>query len=340
VELSSEYLIEVFYTYCKRPFHKKYQNIFNAECPICKEGKSTGRQRRLFYFPNKNYFYCHNCARSWKPFDWVKEVTHLTVPEILKENSKHLQNPKKTSLKIYQHECLKANDFEKTNRDILPEGCVDLTDKTQIDYYKNNSIVQHAYVYCNKRRLFQAANACAKLYVSLDDKIHKNRLIIPFFSQENKIVSYQSRALFENQTPRYLTKFGEKPVFNINNIVADIPYVFVFEGPIDSMFVKNGVALAALSPTHKQLEQLKALIGYQLIFVFDNDKNNQQTQQRIKKHIKGGSHVFIWPNELSRYKDFNEICCSLDLNEISWNFIVKNSAFGPAALLKYNLCKN
>ena len=336
MDLSSEYLIEVFYTYCKRPFHKKYQNIFNAECPVCKEGKSTGRQRRLYYFPNKNYFYCHNCARSWKPFEWVKEVTHLTVPEILKENNKYIQDIKPNSL-IQRQEKQKKAPLLQSEQDILPDGCVDLTDKAQLDYYKHNSVVQRAYAYCTERRLFNAINKCSKLYASLDDKIHKNRLIIPFFSSDNKVISYQSRALFKDQKPRYLTKMGEKPVFNINNVDAEIPYIFIFEGPIDSMFVKNGVALAALSPTHKQLEQLKGLIGYELIFVFDNDKNNQQTQQRIEKHIKGGSHVFIWPSEISQYKDFNEVCCKLNLNEISWKFVVKNSTSGPAALLKHNL---
>lgn len=336
IELSSEYLIEVFYTFCKRPYHKKYQNIFNAECPICKEGKSVGRQRRLFYFPNKNYFYCHNCARSWKPFEWVKEVTQLTVPEILKENKKYLLN-KTPSTKIVSFQ--NSTNDNINVQDILPANCVDLTDQTQLEYYKNNKIVKVAYQYCVKRRLFDAVNSCKKLYVCLDDKIHKNRLVIPFFSEENKIISYQTRALFENQIPRYLTKIGEKPVFNINNITSDIPYVFVFEGPIDSMFVKNGVALAALAATHKQIEQLKSLIGYQLIFVFDNDKNNKQTQKRIEKHIKSGSHVFIWPKELEQFKDFNEICCKLNLNEISWNFIVKNSTFGDIALLKHILSK-
>ena len=87
MELNQEFLIETFYSYCRRPVHKKYQNVFNAECPVCKEGKSAGRTRRLFYFPHKQYFYCHNCVKSWRPFEWVKDVTGWTFPEIVRKNN-------------------------------------------------------------------------------------------------------------------------------------------------------------------------------------------------------------------------------------------------------------
>jgi hypothetical protein len=134
-----------------------------------------------------------------------------------------------------------------------------------------------------------------------------------------------------------LTKFGEKELFGLSNIDSSIPYVFVFEGPIDSMFIKNGVALAALSPTEKQAQQLSNLIGYQQIYVIDNDKNNKQTSRKVDKFIKEGKTVFMWPKDLIRFKDFNEICTELELNEISWKFVVSNSFKGQQASLKRRL---
>jgi len=106
------------------------------------------------------------------------------------------------------------------------------------------------------------------------------------------------------------------------------------------MFVRNGVAMASLAPTEKQLQQLSNLIGFELIFVFDNDKNNKQTAKKIEKYIKDKKKIFIWPKEFSRFKDFNEICCSLELDEIKWKFIVKNTAAGPEALIKQKLLKS
>lgn len=336
MELNQEFLIEVFYSFCKRPIHKKYQNVFNAECPVCREGKSAGRSRRLFFFPHKNYFYCHNCSKSWRPFEWVKEVTSWTFPEIIKRNKeKEGSSSQVKKLVSMQKQVQKLVEIPS-----LPENSVDLTDSSQVAFFKENKYVRLALEYVEERRLFKAINRCKKLLVSLDDRIHKNRLIIPFYNQQEEIVCYQSRALTQNQFPKYLTKFGEKEIFNLNNIVEEIPYIFVFEGPIDSMFVKNGVAMASLAPTEKQIQQLNSFIGYEQIWVFDNDKNNQQTARKIQKYIKAGKKIFIWPKEFQKFKDFNEICCSLELDEIPWKFVVKNSADGPSAMIKQKLLKS
>lgn len=332
MELNQEFLLETFFSYCKRPLHKKYQNVFNAECPVCKEGKSAGRSRRLFYFPHKGYFFCHNCSKSWRPFEWVKEVTTMTIPEIIKRNNEKAgenQLPEKYVKPVEEKVELVISD--------LPEGSVDLTDETQVQFYHTNKFVKLALEYCRNRRLFTATNSCSKFYVALEDKVHRNRLVIPFYGDNNKVICYQTRALTSNQFPKYLTKFGEKELFGLNNVDSTIPYVFVFEGPIDSMFVKNGIAMASLSPTEKQLQQINNLIGFEQIYVFDNDKNNAQTSRKIEKYIKERKKIFIWPKEFSRFKDFNEICCSLELDEIPWKFVVKNSAKGPEALIKQKL---
>lgn len=337
MELNQEFLIETFYSYCKRPLHKKYQNAFNAECPICKEGKSAGRSRRLFYFPHKQYFFCHNCSKSWRPLEWVREVTALTFPEIIRRNNEKAGEVSQSVPTLIRNTVIEPASVVISD---LPENSIDLTDLSQVEFYKDNKYVKLALEYCHKRRLFTATNSCNKFYVSLEDRVHKNRLVIPFYGDNNKIICYQTRALTQNQFPKYLTKFGEKELFGLPNVDSSIPHVFVFEGPIDSMFVKNGVAMASLAPTEKQMNQLASLIGYETIYVFDNDKNNDQTSRKIEKYIKEGKKIFIWPKEFSKFKDFNEICCSLDLNEIPWNFVLKNSAKGSEALIKQKLFKS
>ena len=334
MELNQEFLIETFYSFCKRPIHKKYQNVFNSECPVCKEGKSTGRSRRLFYFPNKQYFYCHNCLKSWRPFDWVKEVTGWTFPEIVKKNKEKegVVYTKKVVTPLKQTKEVVISD--------LPQNSIELTDPTQVEYFKDNKYVKLALEYCQSRRLLTSVNSCKRFYLSLEDKVHKNRLVIPFFDESNKVVCYQTRALTQNQFPKYLTKFGEKELFGLANIDSELPYVFIFEGPIDSMFVKNGLAMASLSPTERQLQQLNNLIGYEQIWVFDNDKNNQQTSRKILKYTNEGKRIFIWPKEFMKFKDFNEVCCSLELDEIPWKFVVKNSAQGQEAFIKQKLLKH
>ena len=328
MELNQEFLVEVLYTHCRRPIHKKYQNVYSAECPVCKEGKSAGRSRRLFYFPHKQYFFCHNCSKSWRPFEWVKEITNLTVSEIIKRNAEKLGN-------VYLPVISQAKLAEPLPD--LPDNSIEITDDQQYTFYKDNKYIKLAYDYCIQRRLFTAINGCKRFFVSLDDKVHKHRLVIPFFDQNKKVVCYQTRALTPNQFPKYLTKFGEKELFNVDNIDESVPYIFVFEGPIDSMFVRNGVAMASLSPTDKQRHQLSTFFSYEIIYVFDNDKNNTQTQQKIEKYIRDGHKIFVWPTEFLKFKDFNEVCCNLRLDEIPWKFVVKHAMSGTGAMIKQRL---
>ena len=329
MELNQEFLIEIFYSFCRRPVYKKYQNVFNGECPVCKEGKSSGRSRRLFYFPNKEYLYCHNCSKSWKPLEWVKEVTNLSVPEIIKRNRAKQEDSSVFIPKV-------STENKPIVIPDLPENSIDITDPTQLNFYQTSSVVSKAVKYCEERRLFTAINSCKKFFISLEDKYHKNRLIIPFINN-NKIVCYQTRSLYPNQTPKYLTKIGEKELFGFQNVSETIPYVFIFEGPIDSMFVKNGVAMASLSPTESQQKQLNSLIGYKQIYILDNDKNNKETSKKIEKYINEGKTIFIWPEELKAFKDFNEVCVKQNKDEFEWTLIIKNSFSGPQAKIKYKM---
>ena len=335
--LPQSYVIQSIYTYCKRPTYRKYQGDYNAECCICGEGSSAGRKRRLFYFVNDRYFYCFNCSRSWQEISWLQEVTKKSYTEILKE-SRQYDN---TSDIIRQLSAVEAP--VKYDVPYLPDDCVDLSDSKQIEYYKGTSqysIIENALEYCNKRRLFTAINRPKTFYISFDDKIHKNRLIIPFYSENNKIESYQSRSLSGDDYPKYLTKYGEKCLYGENNITPEIPYVFVFEGPIDSMFVKNGVAVGGASTTERQERFLSKCIGYEIIYVYDNDKNNEEMDSKIQKLIKQNKRLFIWPKEFSKFKDMNEVCCALQLSEFPYKYIVDNSYIGIEAQLKESLRKN
>jgi hypothetical protein len=335
--LPQSYVIQNIYTYCKRPTYRKYQGSYNAECCICGEGSSAGRKRRLFYFVNDRYFYCFNCSRSWQEINWLQEVSKKSFTEILKE-SKQYDN---TSDIIRQLSATEA--LPKLEVPYLPEDSVNLTDRSQIDYYKGTTqedIINQALDYCHKRRLFIAINKPKSLYLSFEDKVHKNRLIIPFYSEKNKIESYQSRSLNGDEYPKYLTKYGEKCFYGENNINPDVPYIFVFEGPIDAMFVQNAVAIGGATTTEKQMQFLNKCIGYEVIYVYDNDKNNEEMDAKIQKLIKQNKRLFIWSKEFSKFKDINEVCISLQLNEFPYKYIVDNSYTGIEAQLKESLRKN
>lgn len=327
--LPQDYVIQALYSYCKRPVYKKYQRVYNAECCVCGEGNSTGRKRRLFYFPNDRYFYCFNCSRSWSELNWIHEISKKSIHEILKETRDFVPNSETKAKVQKQNEAVKHIEIPS-----IPDDAIDICDSKQVEFYKDNKIVKKIIDYCQNRRLFTAVNKSKSLYVSFKDKVHKNRLIIPFYGESGKIECYQSRTLDGDTYPKYLTKYGEKNMYGENNIDNSIPYIFIFEGPIDAMFVKNAVAVGGSSMTDKQEAFIKKCFDKEIIYVYDNDKNNKEMSKKIKTLIKQNKKLFVWPKEFKKFKDVNEICCNLHLDELPYKFIVQNSYSGIEALMK------
>lgn len=330
--LPQDYVIQTIYTRCKRPVYKKYQRVYNAECCVCHEGHSAGQKRRLFYFTDERYFYCFNCGKSWKELNWIQEVTHQNYHEILNEAS-HFTCSVDLNVKIENESKVKVTEIP-----CIPNDSIDICNSKELEFYSKRegySLVQKTWDYCNKRKILDAINKPKSLYVSKDDYVHKNRLIIPFYSETGKVESYQSRSLDSDEYPKYLTKYGEKCLFGENSLNSNIPYIFVFEGPIDAMFVQNAVAIGGSTMTERQENYLKKCFGYEIIFVYDNDKNNKQMDKKIKQLIKQNKKMFIWPKEMDKYKDINEVCCSLNLTEFPYKFIIENSFTGIEALMKF-----
>jgi hypothetical protein len=168
-----------------------------------------------------------------------------------------------------------------------------------------------------------AVNRSPNLFISLTDVIHKNRVCIPFYDTDNKLVFYQTRCL-DKSIPKYLGKQGyDKTLFGIERVDNSIPYIFIFEGPIDAMFVKNGVGAAGINLTHKQEKQLAEFPFHQKIWVLDNPKFDDTADEKTRELVMKGDKVFKWPLGMS-YKDFNEKCVFEDLDEISYQIILDN----------------
>ena len=338
MEIATDFVIQQFYTYCKRPTYKKTQGVYNAECPICKEGTSSGTKRRLFYFPDEHYFYCFNCSRSWSEFNWLKEVTGDTSSSILKNAKTHVVDLNN----ILNTEDVSCNTLVVEE---LPRNSFDIMNKQDVEFLKSrypdkHRVIDLALSHCHKRRLLTAINKPKSLYLSLQDKYHCNRLIIPFFDEWGKLYTYQSRSLTTNTYPKYITKIGDKCLFGENTIDNNFPYIFVLEGPIDAMFIKNGVAVGGSTISERQAHFLHKHFDKQIIYIFDNDKENTEMQKNVLKHISDNKSVFIWPKSLSNFKDVNEVCCHFNLNYIDPKFIIQNTFIGLEAKVRFLTKRN
>lgn len=317
MRIPESYVLNKFYSYSYDPVFRKHDGTYNAGCPVCKEGKSLGKKKRLFYYPESNTFHCFNCSKTWSAYSWITRVCNITKEELDYEiitNTHSIDLEKKTNNFI---------PIQKKELPDLPYDSINLFDETQQNFYSQNSIFKKALAYIKDRKLDIAINKSPKLFISLTDNLHKDRICIPFYGLNNKISFYQTRCL-DNSIPKYLGKKGyDKTLFGVDRVDFNIPFIFIFEGPIDAMFVKNGVSAAGLSLTEAQESQLASFPFHEKIWVLDNPKFDKTAEEKTREFVSEKKKVFKWKPEMS-YKDFNEMAMFEDLNEINYKIIVDN----------------
>ena len=325
ITLPSQYVINIFYQYSSRVKYHKCSNSYRGTCFSCKEGASFGQKTRLNYYVDDDLIVCYNCQKSWGTLNWIKEVAGKSFKDILRESQEY-DNFSTVSYEEFLDQKPKSNQT-------LPVDSINLSDPIQIKYYSDDPVVCYALNYIKTRRLDTAINKCT-FYISLKDYLHKNRLVIPFSDLDNKIRFYQTRAIYkENENMgKYLSKLNaDKSIFGLNTVDESLDYLFVFEGPIDSMFVKNGISMAGLKISEHQKELLNKYFLFNKIWVLDNQLENIDVKNKMLQLIDAGEQVFMWPKNYSNFKDVNEICCALKINSVEPEFFIRNSYSGLKA---------
>lgn len=157
----------------------------------------------------------------------------------------------------------------------------------------------------------------------------KERLVLPFFDEDGKLFGIQGRSLDKDQV-RYITLMfnKDKPkLFGLDLVDMSKQYVVV-EGPIDSLFVKNSIAMAGSDmPDNKYMTNA--------IICFDNEPRSNETVSKMKKSLESGYKTVIWPDSIKQ-KDVNDmVLANLDVDDI----IHSNVYSGLAGILKLNTWK-
>lgn len=339
--IPEEYIVQKFYQHAGYPKYSKSTTTYSGGCPICREGSSWGRKRRLYYIPKELRICCHNCGWYGSPIDWIQEVERITYKDILKE----------IETLDYEYGIKPVGDLETNNITVpnLPVDSINLFDKVQLKYHANENIVRQACELIIKRRLNTAINRPKSLYVSLVDKTHRNRLVIPFYNRSGSCDFYQSRTIIETDEnyPKYLSKIGsEKTLFNFDNIQSSADNIFITEGPIDSFFIRNSVAVAGIQENSKasltkvQQQQMEHLFLTQSVWVLDSQWQDTTSLKKSRTLLDAGECVFIWPENIGREcKDINDICTKFKIDEVSEKYLLDNTYCGLKGIVKLSAIK-
>ena len=300
----------------------KTEELFNHSCPYCGDSEKNLHKARGYHFKLKETFVykCHNCSVS-KAFS-----------KFLKDHDTKLYNEYCVE-KFYKKEPSFTNIIEKTTTPIFKDdplkkvGCVSAVDSQQArDYLIHRQIPKDKW---DELYYIENCQSLSSLDYKYKDRVFGNdpRLILPFYSRQGKLVGVSGRALNNNKL-RYLTlKFddNEPLIYGLRNVDYN-KSVYVTEGPIDSLFLPNAIAVGG-----SDFSKLKSIVPTeQAIVVFDNERRNPQLTKLMGQVIEDGFTICFWPKTIKQ-KDINDMVLNGLSSKIIEDIINKNKFSGLSA---------
>jgi len=160
--------------------------------------------------------------------------------------------------------------------------------------------------------------------------VEDDRIVLPYFDSDQNLIGAQGRAIQKNAKVRYVSikKSDDDPfIFGLNNWNKN-EKTFVTEGPIDSMFLNNCVAVSCsdLGGTIRKHLDYKGITidSKNIVCVFDNEKRNENTIKMMLKAVRLGFSVVVWPDNFTTCKDINDMILSGKTRQEVINIIEEN----------------
>ena len=277
----------------------KNEDLLNHSCPYCGDSEKDVHKARGYHFKLKETFVfkCHNCSVS-KAFS-----------KFLKDHDTKMYNEYCVE-KFYKKDPSFTSVIEKTvpsvvfkDDPLLKVGCKRVIEsQVAIDYLNMRRIPKDKW---DDLYYVENSQSLSSLDYKYKDRVFGNdpRLVLPFYSRQGRLVGVSGRALNNNKL-RYLTlKFDDQePLIYGLRTVDYNKIVYVTEGPIDSLFLPNSIAVAG-----SDFSKLKSIVPTeQAVVVFDNERRNLQLHKLMEGIIEDGFTICFWPKTV-RQKDINDM---------------------------------
>ena len=290
-------------------FKQKSENNFNCRCPICGDSKLKKNKARGYFYPVKNdlQYKCHNCQVSMMFSTFLKQFDTNQYADYLVETYGEKPNRSNANIKL---------TFTRQPEPIIkpsPRGILDDMLPRLDSLPEDNEAVQ----FCLKRKI--PREKFDRLYFIDDIKKIENlhekyrntiktsepRLVLPFYDHNLQLSGLTCRAL-RGEALRYLTvklKENVPLIFGLDRVNIKKP-IYVVEGPIDSLFLNNSIAVAGTS-----FGKIHELNLPDVTVIFDNQPRNTEVIKLMSKVIDTGIKVVVWPQKIQE-KDINDMIIS------------------------------
>ena len=318
-----------------RNFKWKKGTLANCSCPICGDSSKNKRKARGFFFQKKgDFFYmCHNCGFSSTLYNFLSQISPSYAKEYSLERWKSGEtghsNYTKPEFSVAQPVFNKDEGLKRV--DLLPIGhpAVAFCEKRKIPKERWN-------------RLFYTEDF-SKFALTLDDSLElkkkEARIVIPFFDGNGNIIGAQGRLLQikSDSDIRYMTIKADKSIDRLWYGMTECDpqkRVYIVEGPLDSLFLDNGVAMVGSSNIrlHPKIEKSD------FVFVLDNEPRNTEIVGLMERLVDSGNPICIWGEDVEE-KDINDMVLAGRSRQDIMDMIDANTCSGMEAKLKLNFWK-
>ena len=316
-------------------FKKKGDNLWNFRCPYCGDSQKSRSKARGFVFRKKNdlFFKCHNCAVGASLGNLIKYVNSKTYDDYILERYRKGVETRSSPQPEFKFDApVFKKDIFKTLKSIsqLPKAhpARRLVGKREIPesfYISDLYLCKSFYRFTN--------TLIPNKFPSLD--YDHPRLIIAFRDERGEIFAYQGRA-FGSEIPKYITiKLNEDSdkIYGLDR-VNNSKEIYVVEGPIDSMFLDNCIAVGGSDFSKPLVIAGKIVDNAQLTIVFDNEPRNKEICKQIEKTLTQGRKIVIWPDSM-KHKDINDMILAGYTKENVKEIVTDNTFSGAAAQLRF-----
>jgi hypothetical protein len=311
-------------------FKRKSRELYNFRCPICGDSKKNKYKSRGYAFVKDNsiLYKCHNCGAAGNLKHLIDQLDPTLSKQYTFEKFKDRSNVRDHPEPVRMFKPPKFKNVDLKSLSLLSD------DHPAVKYVTARRIPQERhsdlyYTECFKSWITTYDPELASRFIANDP-----RIIIPFFDRDKNLIAAQGRSI-TNNTFRYFTikiNKNSPKIFGLERWNST-SLAYITEGPFDSMFIPNCMAMAG-----SDLDDVDLFLGKNIVFVYDNERRNAEIHHKMLKALKRGFRVVVWPNDTC-HKDINDMVVGgIDPSYIL-NIIESNTFEGLQARLRINQWK-
>ena len=302
-------------------FKKVKNNLYNFRCPYCGDSQRNRNKARgyLYQLKNDHNYKCHNCGMSKSFTNFLKDLDQPLYDQYVMERFKNGitgkgSNTPDPTFNFQEPQFFKKSENSQSLKNIGLPSIAELNKEHFARQYVEQRQIPKQYL--NKLYFCETFKKWTNEQKFTFESIEQDepRIIIPLVNN-GELFGFQGRSLKKNSKVKYITIILDEhhpKIYGLDHVDWD-KTVYITEGPFDSMFIDNAIAMVGAD-----IDKMFLLSNFDIEFVmvYDNEKRNKQIVSRIERAIDLHLPVVIWPSEIKE-KDINEMSLAgLDVNAV------------------------